>query len=355
MSDGLIETIIVPGEDSGLMNGEYRQGCCLDRKIPPRRPVFLVGYPGARFRLVHDQMAAMQHDVLAVSAGADGDLLPAPQPAFLAAHVVDPDWEAMIRQGDACAVLLLDAGDASLAEMIADGVAVIDAMRVVIGCVSGTRALIGCPHVLALTGPAEPANATLRRIAAHCGWPPPSGTGAQPDRTVSGSEEQDGLLRDVLAPWLHYVTTGERQRTVWSRSLLRWGDQPEQPAPRVVEMTGMARNLVFGPYLALPPGQWEMRTVLAFSPEAEGARLVLFLRGLDLRLIASYRFVVPCAGLFAVVMNVTVESEREPLEIQLMLEHGAIDGRVGIDTITWTPVAPSGQATEADRLMGERR
>jgi hypothetical protein len=113
-------------------------------------------------------------------------------------------------------------------------------------------------------------------------------------------------------------------------------------------MIGPARNLVFGPYLPLPPGHWEMRTVLAFSPEAEGAKLVLFLRGLDLRLIAHYRFTVPCAGLFAVVMNVTVASAREPLEIQLMLEQGAIEGRVGIDNISWTPRALLGHAPGND-------
>ena len=34
------------------------------------------------------------------------------------------------------------------------------------------------------------------------------------------------------------------------------GDDPTQCADRVIDLAGGIRNLLFGPYIALPPGAW---------------------------------------------------------------------------------------------------
>ena len=75
---------------------------------------------------------------------------------------------------------------------------------------------------------------------------------------------------------------------VWARDLFFVGDDPHISASGVVEVGGPVR-LVFGPYMALPPGHWAATIVLAVSKVAAdltiaskslaGARLTCLGRG----------------------------------------------------------------------------
>src|SRR5438876_184333 len=45
-------------------------------------------------------------------------------------------------------------------------------------------------------------------------------------------------------------------KLLWSRDLFFVGDDPQQTADGPIDITGRVRNLVFGPYMILPPGSW---------------------------------------------------------------------------------------------------
>ena len=55
---------------------------------------------------------------------------------------------------------------------------------------------------------------------------------------------------------------------VWTRDLFFIGDDPHLAASGVIDISGPVRNLLFGPYMTLPPGQWAATVVLAVSKDA---------------------------------------------------------------------------------------
>jgi hypothetical protein len=56
----------------------------------------------------------------------------------------------------------------------------------------------------------------------------------------------------------------------WTGDLFFLGDDPSRPACGAIELAGGIRNLLFGPYIALPVGNWGATVTLAISKEAIG-------------------------------------------------------------------------------------
>ncbi len=311
--------------------------------------LLLVGLPGARFRWLHHHLQALAPSF--IPAGAEAlSTVPTDAPMMLrAAYHLDEAWADALRQGSARGIVVLEQPELAFDELRQQGVAPIDALRTLVATAMPFGALSGCDSVLMLdaTDWGDTA-ATGRRILHHSGWDIAEDraqvwlenfAATEPPQRQPVLDPQDAaLLAPVLQPALHHAATGLRQPVVWPRGCLRWGDQPEEPAPRVVELTGWSRILVFGPYLPLPPGDWTMRTVLAFSPAAREARLTLELRGQEV--IGRCRFTVERPGLFAAVMRVTIPSPHHALELQLRLDHGVIEGCLGIDHVGFIPQEP---------------
>ena len=63
---------------------------------------------------------------------------------------------------------------------------------------------------------------------------------------------------------------GEAPSAWWDRSLFNWGDDPEQTCPDALDVTGLPRSLVFGPYVTLAVGAW--RADVVFDACAHAAR-----------------------------------------------------------------------------------
>ncbi len=143
------------------------------------------------------------------------------------------------------------------------------------------------------------------------------------------------LITAVVEPACRYALDGTRVPVTWPRDCLLWGDRPGEPLPRVLDLTGPARVLAYGPYYALPAGRWTMRAILAFSPSSRGASLALELHGATE--LARFQFTVDQPGLFAASLPVTIPSPREPLEMRLVTERGAIEGTLGIDRAEFIP------------------
>jgi hypothetical protein len=131
-----------------------------------------------------------------------------------------------------------------------------------------------------------------------------------------------GLVDSVVAP--EPSGTGESN---WPRELFFDGGNPGSSPPLMIDLTGPARCLLFGPYLCLPRGLWVVNFIVGFSDDALGMPFRIEVCGGSAILGAA--IIKPIAsGIFTAAISFSV-SLNEPIEIRLFSMEGAIEGRVG--------------------------
>jgi len=140
----------------------------------------------------------------------------------------------------------------------------------------------------------------------------------------------------LLAAAAAYARTGERCVQIWPRALLLDGDNPDQPLPRAISLTGPARNLAYGPYIGFSPGPARLSVVMAVAPTCRHAEMAIELHGSGA--LGRGLFLLTEPGIFAVELDVVVADAREALEIRLKSERGAIEGELGLDHVELRPV-----------------
>jgi hypothetical protein len=311
--------------------------------------LLIVGPPGSLFRWVCDLVqAAASAQGVATATGYLGrdDAWPeqaAPQTADLRLLTANVPSAALLAAagGEGLPTLIVVGQPAqSLAEMRHGGHELGVTLRHLSASTTPLGSLLERPSTMAVTPEAEQNQAEAARNILTF-----AGLGAMPDEAVPAfpaaadistlTPVETELVDAILAPAFHYATVGERRMFVWPRCSLYWGDHPGEPVPRVIELTGPARVLVYGPYCHLPPGRWAARATLAFSQSCRGAPFALEV--LSTKELGRVRFRVPQAGLFEVACSAYVPSSAEPLEMRLVTERGAIDGTLGIDRVEFRP------------------
>ena len=327
---------------------------------------FLVaGLPGPLSLWVHDLVAAAvarrYASVVYEQLNAESAWTPAEVTEGLSARVffgdfINDAWREAIQAGRFPTVLVIDEAAPAFIWMQEGGHEPRAAMRVLISVATSLGDLGADGRVLLLSrADCEDQDAVVTRILAHIGQPdePRGGLVAEPlpsfdpegpdaaGVTLSLPEETRSIIAAALDPARHYGTTGERVPVIWSRDCLYWGDHPGERVPRVLDLTGPSRLLVYGPYYHLAPGFWRMSATLAISPSACGMPMNLELYGATE--LARFEFSVDQPGLFAASMPVYVPSGREPLECRLVILRGAIEGTLGLDQIEFVPVQPPGR------------
>jgi hypothetical protein len=118
----------------------------------------------------------------------------------------------------------------------------------------------------------------------------------------------------------------------WPRASFRLGTPPQETAPERVELVGPARSLVFGPYLPLPAGWWEAELRLYFSEEA--CRRTFTVDMIAEELVGTIRLKPEMAGTFQTRMLFHNPRADWPLALRIVLENGAIEGRIGLESVT---------------------
>lgn len=247
-------------------------------------------------------------------------------------------WATTIRDGSVVAVIVLDDAEVTWDRLRQWGQTPAEATRHAVAIATSFGDLTGQARVLMVTRSAwdDPA-AVSARILGHVGLQPHDAVAGSlaPVRPALPIAEFQAWIEAVAAPAFAYGQSGKPRPVTWARERLFWGDKPGEAAPRVLDLTGPSRILAYGPYLALPPGRWTMSTTFALSPASQGAMLSLTLcSAVDLGRI---EFRVQSPGLFKASVPVVVPSGREPLEIRLVSERGAIEGMIGMDDILFTP------------------
>jgi hypothetical protein len=158
-----------------------------------------------------------------------------------------------------------------------------------------------------------------------------------------------------IDPWLDHMEGPEREivsgaldgyvehfagrglgKIVWTRDLFVVGDHPDQPANRPIDVTGRVRNLLFGPYMVLPPGNWLADVVLGFSKEAaEMSYGIEFIAGR--RCVSLCRTTIQPDGdrVFATTVSFAIdEATDQPISLRISNERAAFDGRLALGSVT---------------------
>jgi hypothetical protein len=323
----------------------------------PTADILVAGLPGPLLRwtasLLGGAMAARHTSVAHLSMGQTQWTPPGPDAVarLFVGDFVSDAWAATLSDGLIPAVLVIDDEAAVWAEIddtLRETNEVVARHLVAVGTALGD--LVGRDNILILRPAAfsDPA-AAVARVIAHVGLPAESfdnvvarlsaGGAGPPPWAMPPSPQLPAsaraLIDAVVSPAFQYGCAGTRLAVTWPRDCLFWGDQPGTRLPRILDMTGPARVIAYGPYFALPCGRWTIRTTLAVSPASRGAPLALELHGANQ--LGRFAFSVDRPGLFAATFVVTVPSSREPLEFRLVTERGAIEGTLGIDRIDLTP------------------
>jgi hypothetical protein len=122
---------------------------------------------------------------------------------------------------------------------------------------------------------------------------------------------------------------------VWARDLFFWTDIPQQPATGVIDIAGEVRNLLFGPYIALPPGYWHGTMTLAVSQEASGITFSLeVLAGPRCVLLAQTSFVPDGRGVCRAGFSFSVDASTEqPIALRVANTRPISAGRLALGQV----------------------
>ena len=78
----------------------------------------------------------------------------------------------------------------------------------------------------------------------------------------------------------------------WPRELFFHGDR-DHPCPETIDLTGLARIVVFGPFIVLPPGHWRAAVEFELCADAATRSFLVEFGPFDRRRAITYR---PVAG-----------------------------------------------------------
>lgn len=133
----------------------------------------------------------------------------------------------------------------------------------------------------------------------------------------------------ALAPFIGKLTGGDLAPIVWPVELMLDGDDFVRAAQPVYELTGPARNLVRGPYLCLPPGNYACRYVMRFLAGGADTRYALEIHGK--RLLRRHLFSPPAEGTYALDCDLDIDAPDHWLDMRFRLEEGSIGGQAAVE------------------------
>lgn len=167
------------------------------------------------------------------------------------------------------------------------------------------------------------------------------------DRAVA-----DGALKGYID---HFSGAGMGQ-IVWARDLFLIGDDPHAAATRAIDVRGPVRNLLFGPYMTLPPGVWEATIVLAVSKEAANLNYsVEVLAGPSCACLARGTIQPRGEGVCELTVEFTVaESTDQPISLRIVNLCWAFNGRLALAHVALSPrlKAPADLPAELKTALG---
>lgn len=176
---------------------------------------------------------------------------------------------------------------------------------------------------------------TVEALAGMGITPVPNDIGSWWDGLEEPSRE---IVDGALNGYIDYFAGRGLGKITWTRDLFVIGDDPYKPAIGSIDITGRIRNLLFGPYMILPPGSWVATVVLGFSKEAaEMTYGIEFIAGP--RCVSLCRTTIQPRGdhVFQAIVIFTIEaSTDQPISLRISNERAAFEGRLVLGSVTLT-------------------
>ena len=254
-----------------------------------------------------------------------------PAGAFVAQDLTGELWQ-LTAEGRRV-VILLDDPATAIADLVELGVAPLSAASL-LGAMLALASDSGrspAPSFVSRTVGGDAAS-LCRRVRAALGLaedmtvPPALPEPGRPSGRLAGA-----LADAYLVPLKSYAAGAIQALVHWPRTAFRLGEPPHETAPERVELVGPSRSLVYGPYLPLPAGWWEVELRMYFSEEACRRTFTVDMVAEDN--IGTIRLKPTSAGTFRARMIFHNPRADFPLALRVVLEHGAIEGRMGLESV----------------------
>jgi hypothetical protein len=157
------------------------------------------------------------------------------------------------------------------------------------------------------------------------------------DAVQSLSERGRKTLDGALAPYGEFFAGGDIGQIVWTRDLFALVGDPTKKPVHLIDVSGGARCLIYGPYIHLPPGSWNARVVLGFSREAVGH--IFLVDACAERQIAATSFQPDTSGIQTQEINFSLGGATgQGVEIRVMVLSEHARGQLAFGNVTLTPL-----------------
>jgi hypothetical protein len=256
------------------------------------------------------------------------------------------------------------------------GYDLIEATRAVASSCAAILTLTRAPQALVLAGALHTdQKEAATAIARHFGLPVSSdmiegvlaelyAAGFTPDNGEDDAwwnelaERDQAIANGALLPFVAPMAArAGLEPFVWEPELFFVDDGSQAATPtasaRLVDITGRPRFVVYGPFINLPPGAWSANVALGFSAETAGMSFLMeVFAGRQL----SHARVEP-VGEQIIETNLSFvidDATDQPVQIRVVNERAAFDGRIALGHVTLTPQAEMRPETR-DRLAAALR
>ncbi len=141
---------------------------------------------------------------------------------------------------------------------------------------------------------------------------------------------------------LDFVRYGSPCELEWPVTLFADCASRARPALPQIDLTGPARYLYWGPYLYLPPGEWELRASIeiARKPSPIEVRLDIWSE----TWCHSCKVLFLSNGRYEVCTQFIKDEALEALEVRLFIDRGEIEGELGFGGVRLRQLVPSSYA-----------
>jgi len=152
-------------------------------------------------------------------------------------------------------------------------------------------------------------------------------------------ERSRKTLDGALAPYGAFFAGANMSQFVWTRDLFAIVGDPIKKPVHLIDVSGGARCLIYGPYIHLPPGSWNARLVLGFSREATGHIFLVDACCCDQQLAAT-SFRPDSTGIQTAEISFSLgEKTGQGVEVRVMVLDEHAKGQLAFGHVTLTPLA----------------
>lgn len=134
------------------------------------------------------------------------------------------------------------------------------------------------------------------------------------------------IALDVLKPLDGSVMRSPIKHIIWPLQTFLLADKAGANIVDEIELVGRARCVVYGPYFHLPPGEWTARFSLRIDNEIYGQIFTIEIHNAEL--LSKIRIRPSQTGSFVAQAQFLIERAKEPIEVRLFTESGAIEGSI---------------------------